>query len=41
MERAKLETAMERDRAWLEERKDAVLARPALRSMYELLLPRI
>jgi hypothetical protein len=38
MERAELEAAMGRDRAWIEERKDLILADPALRSMYELLL---
>jgi hypothetical protein len=37
MERAELEAAMEQDRAWIEERKDLILAHPALRSMYELL----
>ena len=38
MERAELEAAMERDRTWMEERKDAILAHPTLRSMYEVLL---
>ena len=37
MERDKLEAAMDRDRAWIEERKDVILADPVLRSMYELL----
>ena len=37
MERDELEAAMDRDRAWIEERKDVILADPVLRSMYELL----